>query len=89
MAVPKKKTSKRRSANRTSANMKANKVVLSKCEQCGELKPQHVVCHVCGFYGGKKVLDIESKLDKKIRKSSSAKAADGQGTKAEEKEEGR
>lgn len=73
MAVPKKKTSKRRSGNRTSANMKASNIVLTKCSQCGEPKKQHVACHVCGFYGGKKVLDIESKLDKKIRKEQKAK----------------
>lgn len=74
MAVPKRKTSKRRSGNRTSANMKATKVVLTKCMQCGELKQQHIACQVCGFYGGKKVLDIESKLDKKIRKEQKAKS---------------
>lgn len=73
MAVPKKKTSKRRGANRTKANMKAKSINLTKCSQCGEPKMQHVVCSTCGHYGGKKILDIKSKLDKKLRKEKKIK----------------
>lgn len=71
MAVPKKKTSKRRSANRTAANTKVTAVSITKCPKCGEYKKQHVACSFCGYYGDKKVLDVESKLDKKIKKQES------------------
>lgn len=73
MAVPKKKTSKRRTRNRASANLKVTPVILGKCSQCGELKKQHMVCGFCGYYAGKKVLNIESKLDKKLKKAAKAK----------------
>ncbi len=68
MAVPKKKTSKRRTRNRRAANTKISPIMLSKCPKCGEPKRIHVVCTNCGFYKDKKVLNIETKLDKKIKK---------------------
>ncbi len=68
MAVPKKKTSKRRSRNRRAANMRVAPILLTKCPKCGEPKRSHVVCDNCGFYKGKKVLEIETKLDKKLKK---------------------
>lgn len=68
MAVPKRKTSKRRSKNRRAANTKVSPVMLTKCPKCGEPKRAHIACAVCGYYKGKKVLDVESKLDKKLRK---------------------
>jgi len=74
MAVPKQKRSKRRTGQQQAANMKITPQTLTKCSQCGESKRQHVVCHVCGYYGGKKVLEIESKLDKKLKKEQKAKA---------------
>lgn len=69
MAVPKKKTSKRRSGNRKAANTKLTPITLAKCSQCGELKKPHVACAYCGFYAGKKVLDVKSALDKKLKKT--------------------
>lgn len=75
MAVPKKKTSKRRSGNRKSANTKLSPIVLTKCPKCGEPKKSHIACGYCGFYGDKKVLEVESKLDKKIRKQEKAEKA--------------
>lgn len=78
MAVPKKKSSKRRTRNRA-ATKGLKLTYLSKCPKCGEPKRSHVVCGFCGYYNGKKVLDVESKLDKKMKKSSSAKASEGQG----------
>lgn len=68
MAVPKKKTSKRRSASRTAANMGLKNVTLSKCPKCGEPKKSHVVCSFCGYYGDKKILNVKTKLDKKLSK---------------------
>jgi large subunit ribosomal protein L32 len=70
MAVPKKKTSKRRTANRASANVKVAPIMMTKCPQCGEPIRSHVACAFCGFYAGKKVLNVKSKLDKKISKKS-------------------
>jgi len=72
MAVPKKKTSKRRTSNRLNAK-KVNPVYLSKCPKCGEPQKSHVACGFCGYYGERKVLDIESRLDKKLRKQEKAK----------------
>lgn len=73
MAVPKRKTSKRRTRNRRAANTKLDPVVLVKCSKCGEPKRAHIVCSVCGFYKDKKVLDIETKLDKKLKKENKQK----------------
>jgi large subunit ribosomal protein L32 len=33
-------------------------VQLSVCENCGALKKLHHLCDACGFYRGRKVLDI-------------------------------
>ncbi len=76
MAVPKKKTSKRKSKTRRAANMKVKPIMLTKCPKCGEPKKAHVVCSFCGYYKGKKVLDIESKLDKKLKKEKKQEAED-------------
>lgn len=80
MAVPKKKTSKRRTGMRTNAK-KVTPIFLSKCPKCGEPKKSHVACSFCGYYGDKKVLNVQSKLDKKLKKEQKAKE------KAEEKKE--
>lgn len=68
MAVPKKKTSKARSAARRAANTKVSPVVLTKCPKCGEPKKAHTVCTFCGYYKGNKIIDVQSKLDKKLKK---------------------
>jgi large subunit ribosomal protein L32 len=67
MAVPKKrKTSSQGKQKRShDALVKMN---LVKCSKCGELTQSHIACSVCGYYGDKKVLDVESKLDKKLKK---------------------
>lgn len=70
MAVPKKKTSKRRSGMRSAANLKVKTIALTKCPKCGEPKRTHVVCAFCGYYRDKKVLNVQSKLDKKLKKES-------------------
>ncbi len=51
MPVPKKKsTTTRRDKRRT--NQKLSEPALSTCEHCGSKKMPHVVCPVCGYYGG-------------------------------------
>lgn len=40
----------------------------TKCENCKALKRRHTVCSSCGFYRGKKVLDLVKKTEKKSRR---------------------
>ena len=41
----------------------------SACDNCKALKLRHSVCLVCGFYRGKKVLDLVKKAEKKQKKA--------------------
>ncbi|MDA2921221.1 50S ribosomal protein L32 [Desulfobacterota bacterium AH_259_B03_O07] len=52
MALPKRKTSKSRSAKRRT-HYKIIKPGLSICPNCGELKSPHRICVACGFYKGR------------------------------------
>lgn len=76
MAVPKKKTSKSKSKSRRAANTKLTAVVLTKCPKCGEPKKAHLVCSFCGYYKGKKILNVESKLDKKLKREKKSETKD-------------
>lgn len=38
------------------------------CSHCGQAKLPHVICENCGWYGGRQVIDVLAKLDKKERK---------------------
>jgi large subunit ribosomal protein L32 len=65
MAEPKKKLTSLRSGNRRSHNaLKQNSLIL--CSNCkSKIKP-HTVCLNCGFYRGKKVIQIkQEKYEKK------------------------
>jgi len=58
MAVPKRKTSKsRRDKRRT--HYKAEMPAVSTCSNCGEPVRPHNICAKCGYYNGKKVLEIK------------------------------
>ena len=59
MAVPKRKTSKKRKRTRESANMKMSAPNLSVCPQCHEPKLPHRVCSSCGYYNKKEILTVE------------------------------
>jgi ribosomal protein L32 len=37
---------------------------LTPCPKCGERKPMHTVCHNCGEYNGRQVINMEKKVDK-------------------------
>ena len=65
MAVPKTKVSKARRDKRRSNNSKLTLPGVVKCSNpaCDAYVKNHCVCKVCGFYNGKKVLDV--KADKK------------------------
>ena len=60
MAVPKKKVSKARRDKRRSNNSKLSMPGMTKCSNpaCDAFVKNHSDCKVCGFYNGKKVLDI-------------------------------
>lgn len=61
MAVPKKKVSSARRDKRRSNNSKLTMPGYAKCTNpaCNEMVKNHCVCTVCGFYGGKKVLNVK------------------------------
>ena len=61
MAVPKKKVSSARRDKRRSNNSKLTMPGLVKCSNpaCGEMLKPHCVCKVCGYYNGKKVLNVK------------------------------
>ena len=57
MGVPRKKLTKRRQGNRrASGHGKIELKQLAKCSNCSAKVMPHVVCNVCGFYRGKKIL---------------------------------
>lgn len=64
MAVPKRKTSKARRDSRRAANSVMTAPQLGECPQCHSLVPPHTVCKMCGYYGGKPVVDMEQKEKK-------------------------
>ncbi len=72
MAVPKKRKTSSQAKQKRSHDALV-KVNLVKCGKCGELLLPHTACTVCGYYNDKKVLDVESKLDKKLRKDAKKK----------------
>ena len=53
---------------------------MTLCPNCGEMKLAHTVCKNCGFYDGRKVLEIKTKEveeepeEKPAKKSRKAKA---------------
>ncbi len=47
------------------------------CEHCKALKQGHTVCPACGFYRGRKVIDMVKKTEKKQKKEKAKKAAEG------------
>ncbi len=44
------------------------KAVFPVCAKCGEPKLPHRVCHNCGTYNSRQVIDVLKKLTKKERK---------------------
>lgn len=59
MAVPARRTSKtRKRLRRTHFKLSAKGLV--SCSNCGAMIQSHRVCPECGYYNGKKVIDIKS-----------------------------
>ncbi len=67
------RSTKSHTANRRSHHA-LKSVNFAKCENCKELKRHHTVCSSCGFYRGKKVLDLIKKMEKKQKKEKAKKA---------------
>lgn len=42
--------------------------VFAMCSNCKEPKETHIVCKNCGFYRGRKVVDVVKKVEKKQAK---------------------
>lgn len=57
MAVPKRRSSNRRTRNRRSHHHIVPKQ-LQYCPRCGQVKPSHVVCPQCGYYMGRTVVEM-------------------------------
>jgi len=58
MAVPKKKTSKaKKRARRSHDQLKTTG--LARCSHCGAAIPPHRVCHNCGHYGARPIVELE------------------------------
>ena len=58
MAVPKRRTSRaKRDSRRAHDALKAP--ARSTCPQCGALKLPHRVCHECGSYRGREVIQTD------------------------------
>ncbi|MEI6741048.1 MAG: 50S ribosomal protein L32 [Gemmatimonadaceae bacterium] len=51
MAVPKRRTSKRRKRARNT-HKTAPAIVIQSCPQCSAMKRPHRVCAECGYYAG-------------------------------------
>jgi len=74
--VPKRRTSKTRKRKRRT-HYKLEVPGMTLCPNCGEMKLSHNVCKVCGYYGGKQVINkaesieepqVEEKPKKRRRK---------------------
>jgi large subunit ribosomal protein L32 len=68
MPNPKQRHSKSRSRRRRSHQALKPKQLV-KCSNCGKMKLSHVVCANCGFYKGRKIIEVLSfKSQKKLKK---------------------
>ena len=70
MAIPANKVSKARRDSRR-ANWKLSEPGITNCPKCRQPKLAHRVCKECGYYDGKKVMEI--KLKGKERQNEKAK----------------
>ncbi len=59
MAVPPRRTGKTRKALRRT-HFKLHAANLVECSNCGAMIRPHHVCPKCGYYDGKKVMNVKS-----------------------------
>lgn len=83
MSVQKKRISKRRTRNRRSHH--ALKVPnVTTCPKCKNPVKPHYACPSCGYYRGKKVLDLAAKVERKLKARTNKSAASTAATKKKE-----
>lgn len=58
MAVPKRRTSKSKKRKRRN-HYRAPAIALQPCPRCGDPRRPHRVCPNCGYYAGKKCVEVE------------------------------
>ncbi len=61
MGVQQHRRSKARKRQRRAVVMKMEKPNVVTCPQCHEFKQPHRVCPACGYYDGRKVVEVEGK----------------------------
>jgi len=78
-AQPKQKISRVRGRTRR-AHSAVKMISLSACKHCGHLKPPHLVCEECGFYGGQKIMitKTDKRISKKLRSDKRAELVKAQ-----------
>lgn len=59
MAVPKRRTSKTKTAQRRASSYRLKTYSTQVCPHCGAPKLPHHVCGSCGYYDGKQVLTVD------------------------------
>jgi large subunit ribosomal protein L32 len=67
MAVPKHKRPKSKQG-KARMHIFLKEPTLTKCQKCGNFILPHTVCPFCGYYKGRQVIDVLSKLEEKERK---------------------
>ncbi|OGZ58626.1 MAG: 50S ribosomal protein L32 [Candidatus Spechtbacteria bacterium RIFCSPHIGHO2_02_FULL_43_15b] len=81
MPVPKQRKTKSRQGNRRSHDA-LKRIVVFRCEKCGNAILPHRICVNCGTYKKREVVNVFAKLDKKEKKKREKEQA------AYEKEQG-
>ncbi len=76
MAVPKKRHTKSRRDKRR-GNIFLKKPTLVSCSKCGKDSFPHTVCHNCGYYKGREVIDVFKKMNKKEKKNKEKEISEG------------
>ena len=60
MATPKRKTSHARTAQRKAQWLGALRAPeVQACPRCGEMVQSYCACSACGYYRGRKILDVK------------------------------
>ncbi|OGZ97654.1 MAG: 50S ribosomal protein L32 [Candidatus Sungbacteria bacterium RIFCSPLOWO2_02_FULL_54_10] len=54
--------------NRVRSHHALKPLAFTLCSQCGAAAIPHIMCKNCGYYAGRKVIDVLAKLDRKERK---------------------
>ena len=68
MGLPAKRRTKQSKRERAS-HFALKKFTLIKCSHCARRIRPHVICPHCGYYRGRAVLKIASKVEKRSKKS--------------------